>query len=856
MIKKSQDNTDPFGELKDKITKQVKNSRTKNDNGRIEERLEKSLAEMGGKPNDSSRKFTPVNMILPKNSESVFSNGKKGSLHVKTPCYLPLTESFIYNYLHNLRKYPPLVLSNNINNIELFRLENPIICSDFFQAEYFSLQGFFKGISEKFHPGVLHIHFGHEAAESIKWTEGLNLPLIASFYGIDGSKYLNDPAWRNRFERLFAEAAGITVVSRDMQDKLIQAGCPSEKLHIIHLGTNLTDFQYKRREINPGEPVKFLCAGELSPMKGFDDALRAFASVNQSVNSQLRIVGGGVEDEKLRALAADLQIERKVFFLGEQPPGYIREEMWVNHILLAPSKTGSDGSGEDTPLALIEAQASGMPVISTYHAGIPEVVQEGITGALVSEGDWRTLAEKMEQLTSNPDRWGDMGVAGRKNIEADYNIIKETEKLEILYQQAQERSDAIKIPVVAAFETTIGRTIPAGSNNERLHIAVEATALEDRGTKVRGIGRYMLNQFDELLRLKPDWRFTICGLKSQPFLAEIADLCSRPNCTYINWRKFHSAKYDLLYMPNPIGLVSQNIIELRALSNTPIACTFYDLIPLIFQDMYINQDEEYRKSYIEDLNMLKKHCHLYLSISQCTANDLNKLLKIPRSELRVIYAGVADTFTQTPSPEIIDDTLRKFGLVRERFMLFTGVPEQRKNAMGMFQGLVAARSALGVDLKLAIVGDMPDLLLKHMKKMEEIAKVPQGAVVYTNFVSEEELKAFYHSALAMLFPSMYEGFGFPIVEANSAGLPVIAGNNSSQVEVAGDAALLVNAFDFEEISQAIVKIWRSEDLRNELVERGLRNYKRFTWRNVAEKTAAYISEFCIMHSHAGAWERE
>jgi glycosyltransferase involved in cell wall biosynthesis len=110
-------------------------------------------------------------------------------------------------------------------------------------------------------------------------------------------------------------------------------------------------------------------------------------------------------------------------------------------------------------------------------------------------------------------------------------------------------------------------------------------------------------------------------------------------------------------------------------------------------------------------------------------------------------------------------------------------------------------------------------------------------------VSEEELNSLYHSALALLFPSLYEGFGFPIVEANSAGLPVIAGNNSAQVETAGEAALLVDALNTEEIAKAIIKLYQDPILRQDLREKGLVNCQRFSWRKVAEKSAEYIEEF-------------
>ncbi|MBC8279114.1 MAG: glycosyltransferase family 4 protein, partial [FCB group bacterium] len=234
---------------------------------------------------------------------------------------------------------------------------------------------------------------------------------------------------------------------------------------------------------------------------------------------------------------------------------------------------------------------------------------------------------------------------------------------------------------------------------------------------------------------------------------------------------------------------------------------------------------------------------LFLADSQHTAGDLKILAVIPQEKLEVILAGVNDKFSEDLSPAKIDTLLWKHQLQRDNFLLFIGVPDQRKNSRGMFSGLEIARRSLKKDLRLVIAGDIPDFLIQDLRRLQQKLEIPQEAVMFTGYVTDEELTALYKSAFALLFPSLYEGFGFPIVEAMKAGLPVIAGRNSSQVEVSGDAAILVDALNNEEIARAIVELYSNPGLRRELSDKGKIHCRQYTWEKVAAKTAQYLLQY-------------
>ena len=375
------------------------------------------------------------------------------------------------------------------------------------------------------------------------------------------------------------------------------------------------------------------------------------------------------------------------------------------------------------------------------------------------------------------------------------------------------------------------------------HVAVDANAIADRASRTRGIGRYLAQQFTALQEFKPHWKFSFCGVETEPVKEITGCFGGFDNFNYIPWEELIRVKPNLLYLPDPLGFTTYHIIEIARLSGVPTVCTFHDLIPLIFQDLYFDNNPTFKSYYFLQLEKLRNHCDLFLANSQHTAADLKNLAGIPQEKLEVILAGVNDKFSEDLSSAQIETLLWKYQLQRDNFLLFIGVPDQRKNSRGMFSGLEIARRSLNKDLKLVIAGDIPDFLIQDLRRLQQKLNVPQEAVMFTGYVTDEELTALYKSAFALLFPSLYEGFGFPIVEAMKAGLPVIAGRNSSQVEVSGDAAMLVDALNNEEIGRAIAELYSNPALRLELSEKGKIHCRQYTWEKVAAKTAQYLWQY-------------
>jgi colanic acid/amylovoran biosynthesis glycosyltransferase len=171
-------------------------------------------------------------------------------------------------------------------------------------------------------------------------------------------------------------------------------------------------------------------------MKGIEYAIRAFALVHQKhPSTRFTVIGDGPLKEHLQNVINQLSLTESVKLVGWKSHDSIPQLLHSAHIFVLPSVTDKNGTQEGIPNAIMEAMATGMPVVSTYHAGIPEVVQDGVSGFLVPERDVQALANKLELLVSRPDIWQRMGKAGRDIIEKTHNIEKENDDLVAIFKR-------------------------------------------------------------------------------------------------------------------------------------------------------------------------------------------------------------------------------------------------------------------------------------------------------------------------------------------------------------------------------------------------------------------------------------
>ena len=254
---------------------------------------------------------------------------------------------------------------------------------------------YFENIIKENNVKLLHAHFGTEGVRYLKLKKNLNLPMITTFYGFDVSMIPRIPYWKKRYAQLFLEGDRFLTEGNNMRNELIKLGCPKDKIIVQHLGVDLNTFNFTPRTLPEDGNITILIAGSFSEKKGIPYAINAFAKVKEEhPNIQLRILGDGPLRDQIESLIAELDISNSVTLLGYQPHDVFLNEVMNAHIFMLPSITAQNGDTEGgAPVAILEAQATGLPVISSYHADIPEVVVDGKSALLAPERDVGTLAK-------------------------------------------------------------------------------------------------------------------------------------------------------------------------------------------------------------------------------------------------------------------------------------------------------------------------------------------------------------------------------------------------------------------------------------------------------------------------------
>jgi len=220
-----------------------------------------------------------------------------------------------------------------------------------------------------------------------------------------------------------------------------------------------------------------------------------------------------------------------------------------------------------------------------------------------------------------------------------------------------------------------------------------------------------------------------------------------------------------------------------------------------------------------------------IAISESTRRDAIRLYGMDEEKIRVIYEGVSPRFC-VASPEAISVVRQKHSLP-ESFILSVGTIEPRKNLTSLL-GAYRALKNQGAEWKLVIVGKKGWLYEGFFSRLRELGL--ENEVIFPGFVPDEDLPAFYSAADLFVFPSLYEGFGLPVLEAMACGAPVITSNTSSLPEVAGEAALLVDPTSVEELAGGMRRVLESKELRDELRAKGPKQAAKFRWENAARET--------------------
>lgn len=378
------------------------------------------------------------------------------AIQLKT-IYLSASETFVYRHLQRLQHWRAHVFAEHLERLAQFplaavsQLPRPPLAQRAGWAVLRrvlrdeTLRGAFQANAELLRvaqgASLLHAHFGEAGNAALRVQRQTGLPLITSFHGRDVAKPAARPYGRLLYRRLFRRGAAFTVVSERMREQLVQLGAPPERVHLIRTGVDPQDISFSPRAWPTDGNVRLFTCGRLVEKKGTRYAIEALARL-RSRYPQLRltVIGDGPLRPALEQQAQTSGVADLVHFLGVQPVERVVEEMLASHIFVLPCVTAADGDQEGAPVVLMEAQATGMPVVSSQHAGVPEIVQDGVSGYLAEERNVEQLVALLTRLIDNPAQWPELGAAGRQRIVAEFDVHHAAARLEALYDMLGSES--------------------------------------------------------------------------------------------------------------------------------------------------------------------------------------------------------------------------------------------------------------------------------------------------------------------------------------------------------------------------------------------------------------------------------
>lgn len=377
--------------------------------------------------------------------------------HLRRVWFQP-TETFLHTLVQAFRRSRPLLLGYERAHAQAFPVDCPVLPlypRGSWRARWNTRRPGWLGDDplarwdtraarralERHGAQLLHAHFGFTGHHALALKRATGLPLVTTFYGADASQRARVDGWRERYAELFAEGECFLTEGPHLARRLVELGCPAEKLAVHPIVLDTGRYRFRERAPRPGgETLRVLFCASFREKKGLPDALRAFAQAREKhPELSLRIGGDGPGHTEAHALVDALGIGDRVKFLGFLPHERFLAELDAADIFLQPSRTAADGDDEGgAPTTLLEAQACGLPVLATRHADIPHVVSEGESALLAEEGDVDGLSERLRLLLTEPERWAAMGLAGRERIERFHDAEFWTARLEDRYRDLVE----------------------------------------------------------------------------------------------------------------------------------------------------------------------------------------------------------------------------------------------------------------------------------------------------------------------------------------------------------------------------------------------------------------------------------
>lgn len=386
-----------------------------------------------------------------------------------------------------------------------------------------------------------------------------------------------------------------------------------------------------------------------------------------------------------------------------------------------------------------------------------------------------------------------------------------------------------------------------------MRIGIDARPLQT-GHRTRGIGYYTYNLIKNIAKIDSENKYVLFTLKNaNPIRIDVENdkfqkeeyqvyRPLKPNrlSSHLYWF------WDWLFLSRAISRSKVDLFHATATDSIPIShtskvvATVFDLIPSIFPDLCFSfKTWDMRYGYYRQLNAAKK-ADMIITISESSKKDIVEILNIPEEKIRITYLAVDERFRPIKDNNIIETVRAKYG-ISSKFILYVGSLEYRKNLGRLIKAFEQLCKNYKEKYTLAITGTSSMKFSSEIERLIGSLKL-NNKVLLTGFVADQDLPALYNAAEIFVFPSLYEGFGLPPLEAMACGTPVITSNVSSLPEIVSNAAILIDPYNITELVEAMYKVITNRDLCQSMIEKGLKWAKLFSWEETARKTLKVYEE--------------
>lgn len=355
-----------------------------------------------------------------------------------------------------------------------------------------------------------------------------------------------------------------------------------------------------------------------------------------------------------------------------------------------------------------------------------------------------------------------------------------------------------------------------------------------------GIGTYTKNLVENLLKIDAIDRFNLI------WVGDVPEKYIKDNVDITLTSKRYSRFYEEFYIPTLMKKEEMNLYHLTQNGigfpfnlDIPIIVTIHDLIPYTMPETV---GTGYLNKFLKEMPSIISSATGIITVSEYSKRDILRFFpSFPEDKIFVTPLATNDNFKPLPR-DLCKAYIKNNYNIDSPFILYIGGFSSRKNVRGLILAFSKIKNDLKKPHKLLIGGSLRDEGNK-LKDMV-ISMGLENDIIFTGFLEDEKLPIFYNASEAFVYPSLYEGFGLPPLEAMSSGTPVITSNLTSIPEVTSDASLLINPFDINELSSNLLKLLNDENLKNSLREKGLSQSKNFSWEKTARKTLEAYIKLC------------